>query len=268
VRPLSEASITVSMNIVRSLFNYLVDNEYLVGNPLSKLKVNRKKNLSGRQVKPKITKYFDSTDQEIIWITLNSYPLKTEKERQEYERIRWMIIFLYGTALRISELVSHTMGSIQSIGGNQWVMQVLGKGGKEGTIPMSEEVMHALGRYRNSIGKGKLPSPGEDTPLLPNLNGMKSISERRANQILKSLLTRAAKLVETNEPHRADKFRLGSPHWFRHTSITDLLLRTKNIIAAKEFARHSSVDTTANIYTHIGHADRIASLKGHRFTSS
>ena len=44
-------------------------------------------------------------------------------------------------------------------------------------------------------------------------------------------------------------------HEARHTAITDFLRRTENLKLTQEFARHASIQTTADVYAHLDDMD-------------
>lgn len=49
-----------------------------------------------------------------------------------------------------------------------WWWRVIGKGGKYGDIPVSEELLDALQRYRDHLGLASLPATGEAAAGLPH----------------------------------------------------------------------------------------------------
>ena len=94
--PLSEASQRYAMGVVGGLFTYLVNAGYLAGNPWT---LRRRKRLPRvRQVE----RYLDQAQWTAVLDFIETQPQGSRRERQHYERARWVLRFLYDTALRVS----------------------------------------------------------------------------------------------------------------------------------------------------------------------
>jgi len=96
-RVLSSDSQRQAMGIVGGLFTYLVNAGYLAGNPWT---LRRRKRIPRvRQVE----RYLDQSQWATVLDFLETLPQQSRRERQYYERARWVVRFLYDTALRVSE---------------------------------------------------------------------------------------------------------------------------------------------------------------------
>ena len=186
-------------------------------------------------------------------ITLNLENLKLEKHlptvlKQEKKkkilnisldnafkyRDKAMLELMYGSGLRVSELVNLTVYSIDL---ENDIILIEGKGNKERIVPINEHTKKAVLNYlsvRNSLCKKK---NGNSDKLFLNNHG-KGITRQGFNLILK-------KILEKN-----DIKTHATPHTLRHTFATDLLNGGADLRSIQELLGHSDLVTT-RIYTHV-----------------
>lgn len=149
-------------------------------------------------------------------------------------RDKAMIELMYGSGLRVSELINLTIYSIDFT--NDLII-IEGKGKKERIVPINKYSKKALLEYlevRNGLLKTK---NGLTDKLFLNNHGM-GISRQGFNLILKNIL---------------EKNNLNSnitPHTLRHTFATDLLNNGADLRSIQELLGHSDI-TTTRIYTHV-----------------
>lgn len=243
--PLSQASRRQALVILNSLFAYLVAAGYLASNPISLI---RRRN---RMSKPDTTTVERFLDQD-LWTHLlrfiDAMPRETQGQRARQERVRYLFSLLYLLGPRVSEVASHTMGSFVERRGKWWWV-VLGKGDKEAAIPVNQEMLTALERYRLFLGLPALPSPDETTPLLPSISGTRPVTANMVYRIVKDVLARAADAIQAEDARKADKLRKASTHWLRHTAITHQADAGIELRYLNRSARHAKLETTA-IYLH------------------
>ena len=80
-------------------------------------------------------------------------PQRTTREQREYERSRYIIRIAYGTACREAELCGHTHADIRlTEDGYNWL--ITGKGSKARMVPLDDELMEAIYRYRSYFNLG------------------------------------------------------------------------------------------------------------------
>ena len=162
--PLSPTSQHQAAVILNVLFSWLVNAGYLAGNPLS---LSRQRN---RKAKPRITRYLEEDLWLEVKLTIDVMPKESDREREHYLRMRWLFSLLYLCGLRISEVISNTMGSFfcrrDKDGEERWWLEILGKGDKLRIVPATNELMVELARYRREKGFASLPLAGEGLPLL------------------------------------------------------------------------------------------------------
>lgn len=252
VKGLSNTSVNKALTILDSFFNYLVQSNYLIGNPLAVDRRRKKRNKASPNI---IDRYLELIEIQAVLEALASYPINDEKQRFQIVRARYIVLLLFYTGLRIAEAANHTMGNfIQRE--NNWFIRVIGKGQKLREIPIPDELLKALSDFRFKIGlPSALPTFKELTPLIPMQNLQQSISTRRIDQILRWTFNLGASLFEPDEPRRASKLRQASAHWLRHSYVTYLLQAGAPIKVAQENAGHSDVSTTMH-YAHVAQTDR------------
>lgn len=251
VKGLSESSINKTIKILDSLFNYLVQTNYLTGNPMAVDRRRKRRNNS----KKIIDRYLEIDE---IHATLQALA-KLEKHQgaNQYQNIRarYIILLLFFTGLRIAEAASHTMGNFMQRDGH-WFLRIIGKGKKLREIPIPDELLDALADFRIKVGlTSPQPRFQETTPLIPMQNLTNPISTRRIDQIIRWAFNLGATQFEPNEPRKASKLRQASAHWLRHSYVTYLLESGAPLKVAQENAGHSDIGTTMH-YCHVAQTDR------------
>jgi len=143
-----------------------------------------------------------------------------------------LVELLYGSGLRISEALGL---DVQDIDPGRSFIKVLGKGGKERIVPLTDISLERLNAYlvvRSSFS----PSPQEKALFL-GMRG-KRLSRRQASKIIESLRT-AAGLPQSV-----------SPHDLRHSFATHLLASGADLRSVQKLLGHSRLGTTQR-YTHL-----------------
>ncbi len=251
-KPLSEMTVSKVITILDSFFNYLVQTNYLTGNPLAVDRRRKRRNKTKPQI---IDRYLELDEIHTILYALDNYPVKTEKHKFQVIRARYIILLLFYTGLRIAEAANHRMSHFIQREEN-WFLRVTGKGKKLREIPVPDELLDALANFRLSTGLTSAePKFREKTPLIPMQNLKQPISTRRIDQILKWAFNLGAQNYESDEPRRASKLRQASAHWLRHSYVTYLLESGAPLKVAQENAGHCDVGTTMH-YRHVAQTDR------------
>jgi len=150
-----------------------------------------------------------------------------------------MIELLYGSGLRISELLSLTTDMLHI---NEGVVHVMGKGGKERMVPLGNQAQQALKHY---LEDGRLQLTHVPTPhVFLNQRG-KPLSRVGFFKILRDIAKNAG--IDKNV----------SPHTLRHSFASHLLEGGVDLRYVQELLGHSSIATT-ELYTHINKQQLIA----------
>ena len=211
VKGLSGSSINKVLRILDSFFNYLVQTNYLSGNPIA---IDRKRK-KRQKTKPKIIdRYLELDEIHAVLRALKEYPANDETKLFQVTRASYIILLLLYTGLRISEAANHRMGNFIQREDN-WFLRVTGKGKKTREIPVPDELLKALGRFRLSIGlPTDCPKFRERTPLIPMQNLKQPISARRIDQILRWAFDLGAVQFAGKEPRKESKLKAASAHWY------------------------------------------------------
>ncbi len=249
---LGSSTINKVITILDSFFNYLVQTNYLTGNPLAVERRRKRRNKTKPQI---IDRYLEITEIFAVLDAIDTYASQNEHQLFNAHRARYIILLLFYTGLRIAEAADHRMGNFLQRE-NNWFLRVTGKGKKVREIPVPDDLLKALAEFRMIVGLAS-PEPKfrERIPLIPMQNLKKSISTRRIDQILKWAFNLAANNIENDEPRRASKLRQASAHWLRHSYVTYLLDSGASLKVAQENAGHSDVGTTMH-YRHVAQTDR------------
>ncbi len=142
---------------------------------------------------------------------------------------------LYGTGVRLSELVSLNVGDVEAdAGAGPGMARVTGKRRKQRIVPVGRTALRAIERYLSA----RTDAPDEsDRPLFTNGRGGR-LSRRSVQRIV------SRRLSEVSEA------RSLSPHVLRHTFATHLLNAGADLRAVQELLGHASLSST-QIYTHV-----------------
>jgi len=163
-----------------------------------------------------------------------------------HERILFMMSILYGMYLRISELSASArwmpkMCDFARDSDDNWWFTTVGKGNKERQIAVSEAMLAALKRWRKYLGLSSLPSPADNSPLLPKIKGtgpIKSINYIR--KLVQYAFDQAIHELHKNGfEEESQMLNEATVHWLRHTGISDdVKIRPREHV--RDDAGHSS----------------------------
>lgn len=239
---LSPSSQKQTLTILKGLFNYLRDADYLRGNPLALIKSPHKK----AAIK-KVERYLELED---IQLLFNQIPDDFESPRihKEWMRQHTLLYFLYYLAPRASEVADCKMNDFFQRRGRWW-WRVMGKGKKYAEVPVPDPLLKQLVKYRKHLELTDLPEPDDDSPFIRSINGTKGISANMVYRLSKKMLSDAADAIKASRPEQAARMLEASTHWFRHTAITHLADQGVDLRLVSKTARHSKLETTA-IYFH------------------
>jgi integrase len=257
--PLSPRSVRQAMGILSGLFGYLVAAGYLAGNPLA---LRRRRSESKSSRRSAVERYLDHDLWQFVLDFIDTMPQASVREKQHYERVRWLFRLLYGAALRASEAAQAKSGDLELRRGKWW-LRVIGKGGVEGDVPVSDELMADLARYRQFNGLSAVPAAQEKTPLVMSVAGRtdRFLTPTAIYLIVKEVCRRAADRLEAADPGKANILRRASTHWLRHTAATHQADAGNDIRFIQKNLRHASIETTA-IYLHAEDDQRHAQTTG------
>lgn len=159
-----------------------------------------------------------------------------DDEAPENLRFAALIEVLYGSGLRVSELVGLPLSAL---GRDGRILTVRGKGGKDRLVPMSEPARQAISAYL--AARRDYLEKDETSPWLFPSAGSASghLTRQRFAQLLK---VRA--IAAGIDPDRV------SPHVLRHAFATHLIDHGADLRAVQKMLGHADIATT-EIYTHV-----------------
>jgi len=153
--------------------------------------------------------------------------------KKEGQRNKAIIEVLYGSGLRVSELIGLQLSKLYM---EEGYLLVEGKGSKQRLVPMSDQAMKQIGLWQ--LDRNMLPiKKGQEDLLFLNRRGSK-LTRAMIFTIVKELALLAG--IRKNV----------SPHTFRHSFATHLLENGANLRAIQQLLGHESI-TTTELYTHV-----------------
>lgn len=153
-------------------------------------------------------------------------------------RDRAVLEFLYGTGVRLRELVSLNVGDFLPPGDH---VMVKGKGGKTRAVPFAGRAREAvLAHWRDRFATGDSEAALRSFARMPAFAGRGSgrVSPRTVQRIVARHLRRVASVSKA------------SPHALRHAFATHMLDHGADLRSVQELLGHASLSTT-QIYTHV-----------------
>jgi len=145
-------------------------------------------------------------------------------------RDKLIISLLYGTGIRLSELI--TLKEV-NIDREQYLIKVLGKRNKERLIPYPKELNRLIDDYL--VQKNKEFGGGASFFLVT----------QKGAKVYDKLIYRAVK----NNLEKVTSLEKKSPHVLRHSYATHLLNKGADLNAVKELLGHANLSAT-QVYTH------------------
>jgi integrase/recombinase XerC len=148
-----------------------------------------------------------------------------------------MLELLYASGIRVGELVSLDLDDVDLASD---LVRVMGKGGKERTVPFGTPARRALEVWR--IRRPELATAVSGPALFLGRRGRR-VDARQVREVVHRLIA-----------HVPDAPDIG-PHGLRHSAATHLLDGGADLRMVQELLGHASLATT-QIYTHVS-ADRL-----------
>jgi integrase/recombinase XerC len=148
-------------------------------------------------------------------------------------RDQLILELLYATGVRVSELCGLDVGDADR---ERRLVRVLGKGGKERSVPYGVPAERSLAAYLGSA-RPLLAGPGSGSALLLGVRGGR-IDPRTVRRIVHARLGALGDVPD-----------LG-PHGLRHSAATHLLEGGADLRSVQELLGHATLATT-QVYTHV-----------------
>ncbi len=149
-------------------------------------------------------------------------------------RNRAIVEMLYGTGMRVSELVTFPIGHLYA---DEGFVRIIGKGNKERMVPIGAVALKYSQIYLNEVRMHVHVQPDYANLLFLNRRG-KGLTRGMVFLLVQALAKRAQISINV------------SPHVFRHSFATHLVEGGANLRAVQKMLGHSSI-TTTEAYTHL-----------------
>jgi integrase/recombinase XerD len=156
-------------------------------------------------------------------VVLTPGEVKSIIQEPSHTKSKAMIMMLYSTGMRVSELVSLKWEDLEPERGVAWVRE--GKGDKDRMITLSDTIIDVLDEINNS-----------SEYVFSGRNG--------------EMTTRNVQRVVKRAAEQAGVDKKVTPHTLRHSYATHLLEDGNDLRLIQELLGHSNLQTT-EIYTHV-----------------
>lgn len=260
----SQQTLAAMFTAVIAFYKYLMNEEYLFGNPAQIAKGDCRHFIKDSQVK-EVRRLTESQ-----W----RYVLKITQELAEqdhiYERSLFIICALKTLFLRISELSerpnwSPVMSHFWQDNDGNWWLKIYGKGRKLRDITVPDSFMLYLRRYRDYRGLSPLPSSNDNQPIVEKIRGRGGMTSRQLTRIVQEVFDKAYEKMRVAEgDERAQKLKEASTHWLRHTGASMEIERGRALKDVSEDLGHSSMATTDTVYVQTENKRRAESGKSRK----
>ncbi|MFV9509869.1 tyrosine recombinase XerC [Tepidibacillus sp. LV47] len=211
-------TISRKMSSLRAFYRFLTRENYIQTNPFQMV--------STPKIEKKLPQFlYPEEIEELLRLPDRSSPIGL--------RDRAILETLYASGMRVNELVSLDLDSIDLMTGNALVF---GKGAKERYVPLGTYAIKALKDYINNA-RTKLNPLSHEKALFLNRYG-KRLSDRSVRRLIDKYVRYLSTVKKV------------SPHTIRHTFATHLLNAGADLRAVQELLGHVNISTT-QIYTHV-----------------
>ncbi len=220
---LSQKALQEVFAVLSSFYNYLMQEDIMEVNPIAQIR-QKGKFLRKHQTKAKIRRLSERQWQTVI----ETAESMADENSALHERTLFIMTALFAMYLRISELAASKrwipkMCDFYRDHDGRWWFKVVGKGNKERDIAVSDTMLTALKHYRKYLGLSVLPSPADQSPLLPKQIGKGPISSTTyIREIVQTCFDEAKiRLEKAGFCEEAEGLLDATVHWLRHTGISE-----------------------------------------------
>ena len=215
-----------SISAIKSYFNYLIFEGYIKKSPISDIE------------SPKLEKKLPEVLTELEIEKL----IKSFDMQQNFgQRNRTIIEVLYGTGIRVSELVNLKLSNIFF---KESIIKIIGKGNKERFVPLGRIASNEIRKYLKIRDNSIIDSKFSDIVFL----------NRYGRGLTRSMIFK----IISDSYKRIGLDKKISPHTLRHSFATHLLKNGADLRTIQIILGHESI-TTTEIYTHLDtyHLDEV-----------
>jgi integrase/recombinase XerD len=160
---------------------------------------------------------------------------RSTSERLRALRLSCLVELLYGSGLRVSELIGLPKSAARA---KEPLIAVRGKGNKERLVPISEPAQAAIQRYRALLDE-RAPGAAKGPWLFP--------ADSASGHLTRQAFARELKVLAAAAGIAASRI---SPHVLRHAFASHLLQNGADLRVVQDLLGHADISTT-QIYTHV-----------------
>ena len=226
----SAASRARRLMSIRSFYHYLVVTKQV-------LQTNIAERVDAPKIKKTLPKYLSESD---------AKKLINAADGKFASRDRAIMMVMMGCGLRVSEVVSLNLDSIQEDGG----LRVIGKGNKERMVYMPDFTADCLNDYLSDRQSLKIRDGHEKAVFISNIGTRLNV--RAIQKMMDRTLLKAGLDVERYSPHK-----------LRHTAATEMVRNGVDVRVVQEVLGHEHLSTT-QIYTHVENSDLKIAAKANK----
>ena len=215
---LNARSANRALAAIRGFYKFLIREKKIDTNPVAKIEQSKV-----------WSRLPDTLNKEEMNLLLGAPGLKTPHAIRDTA----MMELMYATGIRVSEIITLTMNSINWQVG---YLVVMGKGSKERIVPIGRSAYNCLHEYVNYARPGFVKEHATNTLFL-NKSG-RGLTRQGFWKILKKYAMKAGMQKKVH------------PHIFRHSFASHLLEGGADLRSVQTMLGHADISTT-QIYTHI-----------------
>lgn len=264
--PLSPRAQRQAVTILKSLYKFLADQCYLIGNPWNGVSMPKAQTAidNGRSF---TQAQWDFIEQQLDLLS----------DTSANHRLRFALHLFYATGLRLSEATAATVDHLNRVNyasdsdddevGDGWELTVTGKGGKVRVVPVPLDVIGDLAKYlvargldpdpeladnRGAYLLGKAVDIAERAPWSParilTVDPKAGIAATTLYAQLKAFFADCSDVLAMTDTKAAARLATASTHWLRHTHGAHSVAAGTPLDVLQENLGHASLSTTT-IYT-------------------
>jgi site-specific recombinase XerD len=260
--PLSASAQQHAVTILKSLYQFLVAQCYLIGNPWNGASGQKTMRLRANKERS-----FSQAQWDFLEAQLGLLP-----ETSVNGRLRFAMQLIYGTGLRLAEAVAVRVDDLNWVtypadGDDQplagWQLKVAGRGGKERAVPVPKYIIDELSHYL--VSRGLAPDPeapenrgafllgkavdiAERAPWSPQtrreLDPKEGIAPGTLYGQVKIFFAGCARQLAQSDAGGAQQFASASTYWLRHTHGSHAAALGMPLEVLQQNLGHASLQTT------------------------
>lgn len=261
--PLSLAAQRQAVTILKNLYAFWVDKNYVMGNPWTGISVPRSS-------RPRMNTGRSLTLGQWRFVLDQATRLQ---DTSTSRRLRFALSLLYATGMRLSEAVAARVDHLEwveyppddedSEHVEGWLLNVVGKGGRLRQVPVPIDVVRELSSYlgsrgldpdpdsMNNVGAFLLGKASDISNVAPALRPSGGV-DPRAGIATNTLYDQVKRLFEgcarvlsaQGDGKGAERLARASVHWLRHSHASHSIARGTRVEIEQQILGHASLATT------------------------